>query len=446
MYRRSPRGWAKHWDFIFIDTICLQISFILAYWFRWNSLVIYYRRNAYRTTSIVLLLLGIFVAIFFNTMHNVLTRGLWEEIKNTVIQSGFVFAGIVAVLFSAKDSNHVSRIVIYLTMILYAVIGLTVRLLYKGILLGHRKVTRKREMLLVGDEKGILRARTAFDAHPEEGVNIKTVVRVDGTGDVELENAADFIRSEWIDEVYIAVVDPVLIPATLISQCSEMAVTVHQQIFMGENINDHQLVERIAKQPVLTTSVNIPGSGQLFVKRAADIVAGAFLSVLSIILLLILTPVIKIMSPGPVILKYERIGLNGRKFEMYSIRTMHMDAAVRKDPVIKGIGSFLRNWSLDELPKGFNVLLGQMSLVGTRAPSVEEWEEYQYRHRARLACKPGITGLWQVCGGGKTMSFEEATKIDTEYITNWSPGLDLRILFTPVTLRKQFLERISETK
>ena len=120
-----------------------------------------------------------------------------------------------------------------------------------------------------------------------------------------------------------------------------------------------------------------------------------------------------------------------------------MDAASREDPVIKGVGTFIRKYSLDELPKGFNVLLGQMSLVGTRAPSVEEWDSYQYRHRARLACKPGITGLWQVCGGGKTMSFEEATVIDTEYITNWSLRLDWRILFAPSALRKQYAKRMS---
>jgi lipopolysaccharide/colanic/teichoic acid biosynthesis glycosyltransferase len=91
---------------------------------------------------------------------------------------------------------------------------------------------------------------------------------------------------------------------------------------------------------------------------------------------------------------------------------------------------------LDELPKGFNVLLGSMSLVGTRAPSVEEWEKYEFRHRARLSCKPGITGLWQASGKSRTMSFEEATVMDTEYIMNWSLGLDWRILFKTATLKQ----------
>ena len=123
------------------------------------------------------------------------------------------------------------------------------------------------------------------------------------------------------------------------------------------------------------------------------------------------------------------IGLNGRRFKMYKLRSMYMDAEARKqelmkqnqvadgrmfkmenDPRIignqllpdgtwkKGIGDFIRRTSLDEFPQFFNVLLGQMSLVGTRRPTVDEWESYEYHHRARLACKPGITGLWQVSG------------------------------------------------
>ena len=173
-----------------------------------------------------------------------------------------------------------------------------------------------------------------------------------------------------------------------------------------------------------------------------------------------MTPIIKSASPGPVLLKLERIGKNGKKFKMYMIRTMYLDAekrltdwrekyggeklTIRTDPRFignengkTGIGAFLRRFSLDDLPKGFNILLGQMGLVGTRAPSVDEWEKYEFRHRARLSCKPGLTGLWQASGKSKTMSFEEATAIDTEYIANWSLGLDWSILFKMIALKRQ---------
>ena len=451
MYKRSIDGWAKHWDFILLDTIVLQLSFIIAYWVRYQAFYDYSRRNAYRTSSFVLLLLSIVVAILFHTMHNVLSRGLWAEIRQTVIQCGLVFAGIVIILFSAKDSNHVSRLVLYIAMGLYAVLGLVTRLGYKRVLLKLKQGSPKREMLLVGDERGIKRALEAFNHHPEEGVNIKSIVRVDRDSHsdekgIELANAAEYIRNEWIDEVYIACSDASLIPSKLISQCHEMAVTVHQQMMMADASDslDNVWVEKIAKQPVLTTSVNIPRPRQIIFKRCVDIISGLLLSILAILTLIIAGAVIKIVSPGPVLLKLERIGRNGKKFNMYMIRTMYMDAANREPGfrVIKGIGNFLRRWSLDELPKGFNVLAGTMSLVGTRPPSTVEWEGYKYHHRARLACKPGITGLFTVIGG-RDADFETATRIDTYYITNWSIGLDLRILFTPTTLQKRYASRQS---
>lgn len=94
----------------------------------------------------------------------------------------------------------------------------------------------------------------------------------------------------------------------------------------------------------------------------------------------------------------------------------------------KGIGNFIRDWSIDELPQFFNVLRGDMSLVGTRPPTVDEWEKYQLRHRARLAFRPGITGLWQVSGRSNITDFEEVVRLDTKYINEWDFGLDCRIL------------------
>lgn len=148
---------------------------------------------------------------------------------------------------------------------------------------------------------------------------------------------------------------------------------------------------------------------------------------------------------------------------MYKIRSMYPDAEKRKkefmaqnriadgrmfklefDPRIignevypdgthkTGIGQKIRDWSIDELPQGFNILIGNMSLVGTRPPTPDEWEKYEYHHRARLAFKPGLTGMWQVSGRSQIRDFEEVVKLDTKYITNWSLGLDFKILFQTV--------------
>ena len=469
MYKRSIGGWAKHLDFILLDTACLQIAFLLAYYYRFHTFGVYSVRSAYRTSGFVLFFLSFMVAIFFNTMHNVLRRGIWEEIRNTVVQCGVVFAAIVVLLFTAKDSDHVSRIVMYVTVGLYAALSFITRLAYKQILTNYIRSKKRRGMLLVGDRAGIEKALTAFARHPEAGLEVRGLVLLDGDGETSVngvpvvagvDDAGEYIRNEWIDEVYIAAADYNRMPSALIDQCCEMAVTVHQQMFAGENVRGKQCVEEIAKQPVLTTSINIPRPSQLLIKRAVDFVAGLLMSIASLILLAIVTPIIRSVSPGPVLLKNERIGMNGKRFKVFAIRTMYMDAeqrlkdwqekhgsermTLKTDPRIignvdgkTGIGFFLRNWGLDELPKGFNLLLGSMSLVGTRAPSVAEWEKYEYRHRARLACKPGITGLWQASGRSKTMSFEEATALDTEYISNWSLGLDCRILFKTPGIEKR---------
>ena len=94
----------------------------------------------------------------------------------------------------------------------------------------------------------------------------------------------------------------------------------------------------------------------------------------------------------------------------------------------KGVGNFIRDWSLDEFPQFLNVLKGDMSLVGTRPPTVDEWDKYELHHRARLATKPGLTGMWQVSGRSNITDFEEIVRLDADYIENWSLKLDLKII------------------
>ncbi|MBQ6554518.1 MAG: sugar transferase [Firmicutes bacterium] len=103
------------------------------------------------------------------------------------------------------------------------------------------------------------------------------------------------------------------------------------------------------------------------------------------------------------------------------------------DPrIIKGIGHFIRDYSIDEFPQFFNVLKGDMSLVGTRPPTLDEWEKYELHHRRRLAIKPGLTGMWQVSGRSSITDFEEIVKLDTKYIDEWSVGLDMKIILKTV--------------
>ena len=179
-----------------------------------------------------------------------------------------------------------------------------------------------------------------------------------------------------------------------------------------------------------------------------DIAGGLVGCTLTVFLLIVIGPLIFLCSPGPVFFRQTRVGKHGRTFHLYKFRSMYMDAEERKkelmeqnkipgglmfkldnDPrVIKGIGSFIRKTSLDEFPQFFNVLKGDMSLVGTRPPTIDEYERYSPHHKRRLSIKPGITGLWQVSGRSSITDFEEVIRLDTQYIENWSLEQDIKLI------------------
>ena len=221
-----------------------------------------------------------------------------------------------------------------------------------------------------------------------------------------------------------------------------------------------QFVERIGDYTVLTTSTNYASLNELFLRRVFDIMCGIIGCVFTLILCIFVGPAIYIASPGPIFFSQERVGKNGKKFKMYKFRSMYLDAEERKKELMKdnklgdgkmfkidfdprvignqvkpdgshktGIGEFIRKTSIDEFPQFFNVLKGDMSIVGTRPPLISETNLYEYQHFARLAIKPGITGMWQVSGRSEII---EVVELDKYYIENWNLGLDIKILLKTV--------------
>ena len=197
-------------------------------------------------------------------------------------------------------------------------------------------------------------------------------------------------------------------------------------------------------------------SWQMLTKLLLDFFGAAVLVVVLSPLLLVLALLVKFTSPGPVMFRQQRSGLNGSPFTIFKFRTMKTNAEqmkhelaamnemsgpvfkVTNDPRVTPIGRWLRKWSLDELPQLFNVLRGEMSLVGPRPLPVDEVKRFSdLAHRRRLSVKPGLTCLWQVRGRNQITDFKEWVRLDLEYIDNWSLWLDLRILLKtiPAVLR-----------
>lgn len=471
MYKRYRQEWTKHLDFIIIDEISIQIAYMFAMWLRFRELV--YSGGIYRELAFALGLIDFVVIMSLSTMHNVLKRGKYIELVETTKNCLAVFAFAVVYMYALKVSEDYSRILLFLTMILHILISYLTRLLWKLVLKNTRiNDNKKLSMLAVldpdlaedtlkviaGNKGDIYKVAGLVFTRKDKRTEVCSVPVV-----CEIDEASSYICREWIDSVYIGVDKVTPRVDRFMEDCHQMTIPMHFAVSGVRHMGTHPFGNRIAGVTVLTSAAAYASPLEHAIKRAMDIVGGIIGSIMAVIVIAIVGPMIKKQSPGPVIYSQERIGRNGRKFQMYKIRSMHMNADDMKgeladmnrskdgmmfkldfDPRIignridpdgtkhTGIGDFIRRRSLDEFPQFFNVLLGQMSLVGTRPPTVDEWEKYEYRHRARLVCKPGITGVWQTSGRSNITDFEEVVELDTQYITEWSIGMDFKLILKTI--------------
>lgn len=479
MYKRSSKGWLKHVDFLILDLICLQISFYIAYCIR-HGLQNMYANELYASMAVVLLLVDIVVEVIFENLHNVIKRGYWNEVVQTTKQVLEVFAMFTIYLVTVQNAEQFSRTVLYLTVGIYWFLSYGVRLLWKAYLREHRKYVAKRTLLIVTNRERLEALQTELSEEWYAAFQIVGIAVVDAdmigqrVGEYDIiANAAsviEYTRTSWVDEVLMDIEPGAGRPDGLVEKFLEMGTVTHFRITQTVEQSGRKLiVEKFGTFPVVTASINYASPRQLFMKRCLDILGGLIGCILTGILCIFLAPAIYIQSPGPIFFSQIRVGKNGKQFRLYKFRSMYIDAEARKaelmkqnkmsdgrmfklneDPRIigsrilpdgtykKGIGNFIRDFSIDEFPQFFNVLKGELSLVGTRPPLVPEVEQYELRHYTRLAMKPGITGMWQVSGRSKITDFDEVVKLDREYIENWSFGKDLRILVKTVVavLRK----------
>ena len=474
MYRRYKSSWMKHLDFVILDEIVLQVSLYLAYVLWVNDLSMY-DNWIYANLAQVLFFFDLFLLLVTTALKNVLKRGYLIEMDKS-------FRHVVAValvggfyLFAIKNAEDFSRMTFGLTMVFYGIFSYLTRLLWKRVVLRRLKESTKKSLLVVTDLKRLEQMKTESAERKEtlQKTSGIAVLDLQMSGDISIgslingipvvsdqEGLLDYVQTAWVDEVLLDTTDRPDELRALEMKLAEMGIVVHRRLGkVSEMYGTRQFVQRFGGETVLTTSINYASTEQLFLKRLMDIVGALIGCTLTVILCLVLGPILMVKSPGPIFFKQERVGRNGKHFMIYKFRSMYPDAEEKKqelmeknrigdgmmfkleqDPRIigskvlpdgtykKGIGNFIRDWSLDEFPQFFNVLKGDMSLVGTRPPTVDEWEKYDSHHRARMAIKPGITGLWQVSGRSNITCFEDIVKLDTQYISEWSIATDLKII------------------
>ncbi|WP_105113434.1 sugar transferase [Streptococcus suis] len=265
-----------------------------------------------------------------------------------------------------------------------------------------------------------------------------------------VEEAIEFSTREVVDQIFINLPNEHYDLKHLVSEFELLGIDVSIDInSFGFKALKNKKIHQFGDHSIVTFSTNFYKPSHIMMKRLLDIfgaIVGLFICGIASI---VLVPIIR-RDGGPAIFVQKRVGKNGRIFKFYKFRSMYIDAEERKkelmaqnqmqggmfkmdnDPRITPIGHFIRKTSLDELPQFYNVLVGDMSLVGTRPPTVDEFEKYTPSQKRRLSFKPGITGLWQVSGRSNITDFDDVVKLDVEYIDNWTIWSDVKILLKTV--------------
>lgn len=354
---------------------------------------------------------------------------------------------IYAILFMFKIT-YISRLFIgyfavysFLSLVLADYIG---RKLAKGL---KRRGYSIRNILLVSGGGSNFNADVKEAIASQEYLGIKLVKEINKEG---LNELGDFVLNNPIDEVIFDIKGDELrdIKDTILL-LEEKGITVKILTNFIPFKNSKVSFEKLGGFPIISFHTSPEDDVRLFAKRVLDIIGSIIAVIIFFIPAVIIAILIKLTSDGKVLYKSKRVGKNGRLFTFYKFRTMYagsdelreelikkysrdgIEIKIKNDPRITKVGWFLRKTSLDELPQFYNVLRGDMSLVGPRPPMPDEVKKYSIRQRRRISMKPGITCLWQI-SGRSGLSFNDRVELDLKYIDNWSLKLDFIILLKTV--------------
>jgi exopolysaccharide biosynthesis polyprenyl glycosylphosphotransferase len=443
---------------IFCDLVAVALSFFLAHWIR-SPQEILLPVPYYLWIFLVILPSWYFLLSHYRFYESIRTRPITQVLMSLV--SIHLIGGVVVTsAIYLVDPQGFSRGLVGL-FLLFSLAILGIEKIAQKCVLGYirRRGYNFRQILVVGTDDKARRFIDLLDEHADWGLRIAGILRLADTEEVEevrghkvlgtLDQLIDTCMTTTVDEVVFCVPPKQLHNGENYTGILEnMGITVRMVLDVVERSRARRELSLFhGTMPILTIYPMAFDTGQMFLKRCID-VAGSLAGLLMTgIAFPFIAAAIKMDSRGPVLFGQARVGENGRIFRCWKFRSMYADAETRKrellprnelngavfkirhDPRITRVGRFLRRSSLDELPQFWNILRGEMSLVGTRPPTPDEVERYENWHRKRICIKPGLTGLWQVSGRNRITDFDEIARLDIKYIENWSLWLDLKILF-----------------
>ena len=447
--------------FTIVDIICMSVGFFLGIFIRHGDFAIMDVYSVYREVYVVLAISIIVNAFLFRPYEDIFHRGYWVEFVNVVKCICVQIAVAFIYMFMMQITEEYSRLAFAFAIVSISVLTYVGRLFSKTLLrnVAEKSFNRKKLLIVTTSDKAeklLQSCRNEVEFNYQ--ITALAIMDKDMTGGVIGESPVTANAESLYDDARLMVVDSVLI--ALEPDHPQFKETINLFHVMGVEVNisledynlgiPNQRIVKMGDLTVLSGNTQKMALGDTIAKRVLDIIGGIVGLILTGFFVIIIGPAIVIESPGPIFFSQTRIGKNGRRFKIYKFRSMYMDAEERKkelmeknkmsglmfkmddDPRITKVGKFIRKTSIDEFPQFFNVLKGDMSLVGTRPPTEDEFKQYKARYKKRLAMKPGITGLWQVSGRSSITDFEDVVKLDVQYIENWSFGLDLKILIQTV--------------
>lgn len=449
------------------DIILINIASMLAYWVRYELQLFRSVDPAFDVPYRVYIpFVAIFTALLIlvyrqQGVYRLRRRASWVD-EVAAIANGTTTGIVITIvgIFLYRPAFYSRVIFIYAGVLTVVILGVSRLLKVWGLRLAQRRGVGIRRVLIVGAGEVGRTVMRAVVANPESGLRIVGFLDdnpAKGETDIgrfkalgSTERLAELLQTEEIDEVIIT------LPwqyhrkiVSLMAQSERANVRTRIVPDLFQMTLSRMQIEDVAGVPMIgVKEVSISGLNH-FIKRSVDVTVAAVGLAAGAPIVALVALMIKLESPGPVLFRQERVGKNGRRFELYKFRSMvegaekQVDALnalneadgpifkIRNDPRITTLGKWLRRLSLDELPQFYNVLRGDMSLIGPRPPLPAEVARYQEWHKRRLEVSPGLTGLWQVSGRSE-LTFDEMALLDIYYIENWSLGLDTKIFWQTI--------------